>query len=129
MHIDKLIKGNKKFRNTTFSNHKEDFDSLVKYGQKPEVLFIGCSDSRVVPDLIVDTLNIFNSLGDRVYGDVGYVGKDFTNLNFLIDIYKIQEHQIEFIFELILWLDSRAIEKSQKRLKAEYDKMKNKNGR
>ena len=30
MHIDKLIKGNKKFRNTTFSNHKEDFDSLVK---------------------------------------------------------------------------------------------------
>ncbi len=81
------------------------------------------------PDLIVDTLNIFNSLGDRVYGDVGYVGKDFTNLNFLIDIYKIQEHQIEFIFELILWLDSRAIEKSQKRLKAEYDKMKNKNGR
>ena len=55
MHIDKLIKGNKKFRITTFSNHKEDFDSLVKYGQKPEVLFIGCSDSRVVPDLIVDS--------------------------------------------------------------------------
>ena len=55
MHINKLIQGNKKFRNTTFSNHKEDFDSLVKQGQKPQILFIGCSDSRVVPDLIVDS--------------------------------------------------------------------------
>jgi hypothetical protein len=31
--------------------------------------------------------------------------------------------------ELILFLDTRTIEESQKRLKAEIDKMKNKNGR
>jgi carbonic anhydrase len=55
MNIDKLIKGNKKFRNVTFSQHKDDFDTLVKHGQKPKILFIGCSDSRVTPNLIVNS--------------------------------------------------------------------------
>ena len=27
----------------------------MENGQKPNILFIGCSDSRVVPDLIVDS--------------------------------------------------------------------------
>lgn len=55
MIIDKLIKGNKKFKNSKFQKLETKFTNLVEYGQKPEVLFIGCSDSRVVPDLIVDT--------------------------------------------------------------------------
>jgi carbonic anhydrase len=70
MHINKLIQGNKKFRNVTFSKHKDDFDSLVKYGQKPKILFIGCSDSRVVPDLIVDSkpgdMFILRNIGNLV---------------------------------------------------------------
>lgn len=78
------------------------------------------------PDIVTDILNIFNSLGDRVYPDIGYVGKDFTNLNFLMERYTIQEKDIDFVFNTILWLDSRAIEKSQKKLKAEYDRMKRK---
>ncbi len=55
MNIDKLIKGNKKFRETHFAQAEQDFENLVKHGQKPKILFIGCSDSRVVPDLIVDS--------------------------------------------------------------------------
>lgn len=53
MVIDKLIKGNKKFKDSKFLKLESKFSDLVQYGQKPEVLFIGCSDSRVVPDLIV----------------------------------------------------------------------------
>lgn len=52
--IDKLINGNKKFKDSKFRKLESKFSNLVEYGQKPEVLFIGCSDSRVVPDLIVD---------------------------------------------------------------------------
>jgi hypothetical protein len=78
------------------------------------------------PGIIIDILNIFNSLGDRVFPDIGYIGKDFTNFNFILGRYDIHEHQLDFVFNTILWLDSRAIEKSQKRLKAEYDRMKRK---
>ncbi|MBL6970091.1 MAG: carbonic anhydrase [Campylobacterales bacterium] len=55
MNLHKLIEGNKKFRKATFSKHEDDFNSLVKYGQNPKILFIGCSDSRVVPDLFLDS--------------------------------------------------------------------------
>mgnify|MGYP003314198113 FL=1 len=78
------------------------------------------------PDIVVITMNIFNSMGDRVYPDIGYIGKDYTNFEFLLKHYGIEEHNKEFVFELLLWLDSRAIEESQKKLKAEYDRMKRK---
>ncbi len=55
MKIDDLIKGNKKFREVRFPKYKEDLKALVENGQTPEILFIGCSDSRVTPDLVLDT--------------------------------------------------------------------------
>ena len=78
------------------------------------------------PDLLVSAMNIYHSLGDRIYPDIGFVGKDYTNFEFLLENYKIKKHQKEFVFETLLWLDSRAIELSQKKLKAEYDRMKRK---
>ena len=78
------------------------------------------------PDIIITVLNIFNSMGDRIYPDIGYIGKDFTNFQFLLQQYNISSHQIDYVVEVLLWLDSRAIDKSQKRLKAEYDKIKKK---
>lgn len=55
MEIDKLISGNKNFRKVKFEKYKDDFNILVKKGQKPSILFIGCSDSRVVPDMFLDS--------------------------------------------------------------------------
>ena len=78
------------------------------------------------PQVVITTFNIFNSLGDRVYPDVGYIGKDSTNFNFLLKYYQVETYQIEFIFNTILWLDSRAIQNSQKKIKSEMDRMKNK---
>jgi len=55
MNIDQMIKGNQKFKDIHFPKLEKRFDDLVENGQKPTILFIGCSDSRVVPDLIVNS--------------------------------------------------------------------------
>mgnify|MGYP001394544805 FL=1 len=78
------------------------------------------------PEVVVTCMNLSHSMGDRIFPDVGFIGKDYTNFKFLLENYGIEEHQKDFVFDTLLWLDSRAIEASQKRLKAEYDRMKRK---
>jgi carbonic anhydrase len=53
--MERLFKGIAKFRQEDFEAHRELFRSLGR-SQKPHTLFIGCSDSRVVPDLITRTM-------------------------------------------------------------------------
>jgi len=53
--VSKLIEGHKLFKNNYFHEHEENFVRLVKDGQSPKALFIGCSDSRVIPDLTLNT--------------------------------------------------------------------------
>jgi carbonic anhydrase len=52
--MEKLFKGVINFRNSEFEKHREIFSTLGKK-QNPHTLFIGCSDSRVVPSLITNT--------------------------------------------------------------------------
>jgi carbonic anhydrase len=51
MDRDRLFKGYMKFRREDFVRHRELFRKLGRK-QTPHTLFIGCSDSRVVPNLI-----------------------------------------------------------------------------
>jgi carbonic anhydrase len=48
-------KGIEAFKTIHFKKHEEDFLELVEKGQNPKALFIGCSDSRVLPNLITST--------------------------------------------------------------------------
>lgn len=68
--IEQLIKGHTEFQNLHFKKFKFEFDELVTKGQSPEILFIGCSDSRVVPDLITGSkpgdLFILRNIGNFV---------------------------------------------------------------
>jgi carbonic anhydrase len=50
----KLIKGLRQFKATYVSTHRDLLEQL-SHRQKPRVLFITCSDSRIVPNLITQT--------------------------------------------------------------------------
>ena len=78
------------------------------------------------PYSTIVSLHIFNMLGNRVYPDIGYVGKDYTNLPILLDIFKVDD--VDLIMETLSRLDAHAIKKSQEAMKREREKMKRKNG-
>ena len=81
-------------------------------------------DAEDFPENVLISINIFNMLGDRLGADVGYMGKDFTNLPFLFNHFHIiEQKEKDWLFELLLFLDNRAIAESRKQIKASYDKM------
>jgi hypothetical protein len=83
-------------------------------------------DYEDFPELVQIAMHVFGMLGDRVYPEIGYVGKDYTNLPIYLNIYGVEDK--EFFLELLAWLDSRAIKKSSEQLKRELDKLKRKSG-
>ena len=52
--MEKLVRGIHHFQATAFSAHRELFESLSQ-GQSPDTLLITCSDSRIAPDLLMQT--------------------------------------------------------------------------
>lgn len=53
--MKKLIEGAVAFRQNDFETHEQLFSELGKE-QKPHTLFIGCSDSRLVPNMITASM-------------------------------------------------------------------------
>jgi carbonic anhydrase len=53
--IENLIQGYHEFRRHYFNGQNSEFEKLVRYGQKPKVLVIACSDSRVDPALVMNS--------------------------------------------------------------------------
>ncbi|UCF76806.1 MAG: carbonic anhydrase [Betaproteobacteria bacterium] len=52
--IEELVSGFRRFQRHYFDEHRELFEQLVRQGQAPRVMVIGCSDSRVDPAIILD---------------------------------------------------------------------------
>jgi len=67
--MQKLIKGIVEFREQMLPHYAERFRQLAA-GQSPDTLFITCSDSRVVPDLLASTdpgdLFVIRNVGNMV---------------------------------------------------------------
>ena len=53
--MQRLIEGVHKFHNDEFGNYRELFHKLSEQGQNPHTLFITCSDSRVLAELITQS--------------------------------------------------------------------------
>jgi carbonic anhydrase len=78
--MQKFVEGVRKFQNEVWPARKEYFEKLAQ-GQKPQALFITCSDSRVSPEIMTQTLPgelfIVRNAGNLVpphgaaYGGVG----------------------------------------------------------
>lgn len=64
---------------------------------------------------------LYNKLGDRIFPDIGYLGKDYTQLPIYMDVYEVEDKRI--FLETLLRLDAKTIEKSQEALKRERDKV------
>ena len=69
-------------------------------------------------------LNIYNSLGDRVAADIGFLGKDYTKLELLIEVNMVEDK--ELLLDVLEWLERRAIKESADSMKKERDKIKRK---
>jgi hypothetical protein len=81
-------------------------------------------DMEDFPEIAIHALNTFSSLGDRLVPDVGYMGKDFTNLPYYIKFYGVEDEQL--FLEILTWLESRAIDRSHESMKREREKLKRK---
>lgn len=87
----------------------------------PDKIPIGAEDLALDAQI---ALSIYNRLGSRIYGDVGFVGKDYTNLPILIEVYSIKDK--ELLIDLLNIIDTFNIQKSQEAIKKEFDKLKKK---
>jgi len=65
-----LEQGHEEFKRVKFKANEARFKRLVSEGQNPKALFIGCSDSRVMPNMITSTgagdLFIVRNIGNFV---------------------------------------------------------------
>ncbi len=92
-----LFEGAVKFKEEDFLNHKELYENLGKK-QNPHTLFISCVDSRVVPNLITNTLP-----GDLfVVRNVGNIVPPYTdNANAMRSGYLATTSAIEYALSIL----------------------------
>ena len=118
-------------RLTNFFNNAEAKVSADRYfeiceqlGQEPELERIPI-EWNDLPILAQSAVYTFNMLGDRIEADIGYLGKDYTNLPLIMDTFEIEDNR-ELFLEILNWLDQRAIKQNAEHMKREREKLKRK---
>jgi carbonic anhydrase len=92
--MQKLVDGVHAFQAEYFTSHRELFRQLAIAGQRPETLFITCSDARVVPNLITNAgpgeLFIVRNVGNMV-PDAGLPGGTAAAIEFAVQFLEVEQ--------------------------------------
>jgi hypothetical protein len=81
-------------------------------------------DLEDFPEEVQQAIITFGKLGDRIVGDVGYLGKDYTSLPIHIKLLDLDNEDI--FMETILRLDEIVIKNSAEEMRREREKLKRK---
>jgi carbonic anhydrase len=91
--VERLIEGHKKFLAEVFPRRRDEFHLLAE-SQAPEWLFITCSDSRVLPDLILGTgpgdLFITRNAGNVVPVTANDVDGCTATIEYAVEVLKVK---------------------------------------
>jgi carbonic anhydrase len=91
--MDEIIKGYRHFQNKVFPEKRDHFHLLAEM-QAPQYLFITCSDSRIVPDLILQTepgdLFISRGIGNVVPVSSGDVDGITATIEYAVQVLKVR---------------------------------------
>jgi carbonic anhydrase len=93
--MQKLVRGIHAFQANYFAKHRALFEQLATDGQRPETLFITCSDSRVVPNLITGAapgeLFIVRNVGNIVPAeDRGLLGGVASAIEYAVQVLEVE---------------------------------------
>ena len=96
MNLQDYAHGNKLFK-SYFKKNQEALLHLVTTGQSPKALFIGCSDSRVIPDMMVQSnpgdLFVIRNVGNFVppYSPDEDFHSTASGIEYAVSILKVDE--------------------------------------
>jgi len=95
--MQRLMEGVHKFRTDEFGRYKALFKRLSREGQNPHTLFITCSDSRVLAELITQSkpgdLFVVKNVGNIVppADVVGATNSTAAAIEFAVDVLKVSD--------------------------------------
>ncbi|HVJ09347.1 MAG TPA: carbonic anhydrase [Acidisarcina sp.] len=91
--MKRLLEGYRQFRRDAFPEKREHFH-LLSEGQSPDTLFITCADSRIVPDLILQTepgdLFICRNVGNVVPPNGEMAGGVSATIEYAVQVLKVR---------------------------------------
>jgi carbonic anhydrase len=92
--MHRLLPGIRKFHRKVFPQCREHFEQLVS-GQQPSTLFITCSDSRIVPDLLTQTepgeLFVLRNAGNLVPPYSAEFSGEAATIEYAVKALQVQE--------------------------------------
>ena len=92
--MHRLIRGIHQFSENIFPTCREKFESLAS-GQKPSTLFITCSDSRIVPEMITQTgpgeLFVLRNAGNLVPPSTATLSGEAATVEYAVQVLKVED--------------------------------------